>query len=85
MPHHKTAAKRLKTNEKARKRNVAVKSLVRKQLKKQRAADGEDAAALLPTTYRQLDKAAKKGVIPKARADRLKSRAARAVQAKPTD
>lgn len=82
MPHHKTAAKRLKTNEKARKSNLAVKSLIRKQLKKQRAAASDEAEASLPATYRQLDKAAKKGVIPKARADRLKSRAARGALAK---
>ena len=77
MPHHKSAAKRLKTNARARKRNLAVKSLLRKQLKLQRDAEGAEAAQGLPQSYRELDRAARKGVIPKARADRLKSRLAR--------
>ena len=77
MPHHKSAAKRLKTNARARKRNLAVKSLLRKQLKLQRDAEGAERAQSLPQSYRQLDRAARKGVIPKARASRLKSRLAR--------
>ncbi len=77
MPHHKSAAKRLKTNARAQKRNLAVKSLLKKQLKKQRGADGTEAKEQLPASYRELDRAARKGVIPTARADRLKSRLAR--------
>lgn len=74
MPHHKSASKRLKTAEKSRQRNLGVKSTVRKQLKRQRAAGDE---AMLPATHAELDKAARKGVIPKRRAARLKSRTAR--------
>lgn len=76
MPHHKSASKRLKTAEKSRKRNLGVKSTVRKQLKRQRAA-GDEAQNVLPATHAELDKAARKGVIPKRRAARLKSRTAR--------
>jgi small subunit ribosomal protein S20 len=77
MPHHKSAEKRLRTNEKARRRNLAIKSALRKQLKKQRATEGTEATAELPTTASQIDRAVGKGVIPKARANRLKSRLAR--------
>ncbi len=80
MPHHKSAAKRLKTNETSRQRNQAVKSVVRKQLKAQRAANGDEAQASLPATYSELDVAVRKGVLPKSRASRLKSRLARQAQ-----
>jgi small subunit ribosomal protein S20 len=78
MPHHKSAEKRLRTGEKSRRRNAAVKSQLRKQLKRQRGLGGSEAAMALPTTHAGLDRAAKKGVIPKRRAARLKSRTARA-------
>ena len=77
MPHHKSAEKRLKTAEKARQRNAGVKSQVRRQLKRQRTLTGAEAAAALPTTHAELDRAASKGVIPKRRATRLKSRSAK--------
>ena len=77
MPHHKSAEKRLKTAEIARQRNVGVKSQVRRQLKRQRTLTGAEAAAALPTTHGELDRAAAKGVIPKRRAARLKSRTAK--------
>ena len=76
MPHHKSAKKRLKTAEKSRRRNMAVKSVLRKQLKVIRAA-GAEAEGHLSLTHSELDKAARKRVIPKARAARLKSRTAR--------
>ncbi len=78
MPHHKSATKRLKTNEKSRQRNTAVKSNLRKQLKRNRT--GEDGGSVgVPEVYSQLDVAVRKGIIPKARANRLKSRTARRV------
>jgi small subunit ribosomal protein S20 len=80
MPHHKSATKRLKTAAKSNTRNSAVKSLVRKQLKRQRAASGEEAVELLPKTHGDLDRAVRKGVIPKSRASRLKSRTAKAAR-----
>ena len=81
MPHHKSATKRLKTNEISRERNMAVKSVVRKQLKKQRGLEGEAAQGELSSTYRELDVAVRKGVIPKARASRLKARSAKGAKA----
>jgi small subunit ribosomal protein S20 len=77
MPHHKSAVKRLKTAEIARQRNVGVKSQVRRQLKRQRTLTGAEAVAALSATHGELDRAAKKGVIPKRRAARLKSRTAK--------
>jgi ribosomal protein S20 len=56
---------------------MAVKSLIRKQLKQQRAAKGEEASALLSGTHSELDRAGRKGVIPRTRVARLKSRTAR--------
>jgi small subunit ribosomal protein S20 len=77
MPHHKSAEKRLKTAESARQRNAGVKSQVRHQLKRQRTLTGPEAVAALATTHGELDRAAAKRVIPKRRASRLKSRAAK--------
>lgn len=77
MPHHKSAAKRMRTNEKARQRNRAVKSTVKSALKKFEEAPVEQAAEALRQAAAELDRAAKKGVIPKGRADRKKSRLAR--------
>lgn len=77
MPHHKSAKKRLKTNERDRERNMAVKSALRKQLKAFRLEGAS--ADKLGELYAGLDRAARKGVIPKSRADRLKSRLAAAV------
>jgi small subunit ribosomal protein S20 len=77
MPHHKSAEKRLRTAEISRRRNAAVKSQVRRQLKRQGALAGAEAAAALASTHAELDRAATKGVIPKRRAARLKSRTAR--------
>jgi len=79
MPHHKSAEKRLRTAEKSRRRNSAVKSQVRKQVKRQRGLGGSEGAMALGETHAELDRAARKGVIPKRRAARLKSRTARQI------
>lgn len=78
MPHHKSAEKRVRTNERSRQRNSANKSRLRKVLAGQRA-ETESAAAVasLPRTISEVDKMAKKGLIPPRRADRLKSRLAK--------
>lgn len=79
MPHHKSAEKRVRTNEKSRKRNVAIRSRLRRSLTAQRAAEKpEEAVAALPRAISEVDVAKRKGVIPAGRADRLKSRLARA-------
>ena len=77
MPHHKSAEKRMRTNEKARLRNRAVKSTMKSALKKFDEAPGAKSAEALREATAELDRAAKKGVIPKGRADRKKSRLAK--------
>jgi small subunit ribosomal protein S20 len=73
----KSQLKRIKTNEKARLRNKAVKSELKTFVRKFReAADSGDAAkatALLQTASKKLDKAASKGVIHKNQAANRKS------------
>jgi small subunit ribosomal protein S20 len=73
----KSQLKRIKTNEKARQRNVAVKSALKTSVRRFRAAaDAGDAAAAtaaLETASKQLDKAASKGVIHKNQAANRKS------------
>ena len=75
MPHHKSAEKRVRTNEKARQANLAVKSRVRSALRKVREAKNrKDAEARLLTALSVLDRAAQKGVIHRTTASRNKSR-----------
>ncbi len=73
----KTQIKRIKTNEKARQRNAAVRSSLKTSVRKFRsAADAGDAStanAELLKAARQLDKAASKGVIHKNQAANRKS------------
>jgi len=63
----KSQLKRIKTNEKARQRNKAVKSSLRTAVRKFReaadAGERESALEAMRTASRQLDKAASKGVI----------------------
>ncbi len=77
MPHHKSAAKRVKTNEQARLRNVDVKTRMRSALKAVRAATKRsEAEAALKTAIAVLDRTAAKGIIKKETASRHKSRLA---------
>jgi small subunit ribosomal protein S20 len=73
----KSQLKRIKTNEKARQRNVAVKSALKTAVRRFRtAADAGDAAAAttaLQTASKALDKAASKGVIHRNQAANRKS------------
>jgi small subunit ribosomal protein S20 len=85
MPQHKSAAKRMRTSEKSRQRNRAVKSHLKKVLKQVDAAAPEDSAAALRDAVSALDRAAKKGVIHERQVDRRKSRLARRVQAQAAD
>lgn len=62
MPTVKSAEKRIKTSEKARKVNKAVRSEIRTSLKKLRASTTVAAAqAEIPNFFALLDKAARKG------------------------
>ena len=78
MPHHKSAAKRVITNEKARQRNIALRSRMRSAIKSVRAATTRPKAQ---EAYRNaasiLDRTAAKGVIKKETASRHKARLAR--------
>ncbi len=77
MANIKSQMKRIKTNEKARQRNVAVKSALKTAVRRVRtAAESGDAAAAataLATASKALDKAASKGVIHKNQAANRKS------------
>lgn len=77
MANIKSQIKRIKTNEKARQRNVAVKSALKTAVRRvHKAADAGDAAAAataFAVAAKQLDKAASKGVIHKNQAANRKS------------
>lgn len=77
MANIKSQIKRIKTNEKARLRNKAVKSelktAVRAFREAAKAGDKEAAAAALAKASRRLDKAASKGVIHQNQAANRKS------------
>ena len=77
MANIKSQIKRIKTNEKARQRNAAVRSALKTSVRKFRsAADSGDASAAneeMLKASRQLDKAAGKGVIHKNQAANRKS------------
>ena len=75
MPHHKSAAKRVRTNEKARQANLAAKSRVRTALRKVReSAKQADGQSRLLDAVSVLDRAAQKGIIHRSTASRQKSR-----------
>ena len=77
MANIKSQKKRIKTNEKARLRNKAIKSELRTHIRKFRAAveagDNEQAVVLSQAANRALDKAVSKGVIHKNQAANRKS------------
>jgi small subunit ribosomal protein S20 len=77
MPYHKSAAKRVVTNERDRRRNLAVRSRVRAAVKSVRqAADPKAAGDALRRAASILDRAVAKGVLKRPTASRYKSRLA---------
>lgn len=77
MPRHKSAAKRVVTNERSRARNVAIRTRMRAAVKSVRqAADKTSGQNALRTATSVLDRAVAKGVITRATASRYKSRLA---------
>ena len=82
MANIKSQIKRIKTNEKARLRNKAVKSELRTAVRSFReaakAGDKDAAAKALASASRRLDKAVSKGVIHKNQAANRKSAMAKA-------
>ena len=77
MANIKSQIKRIRTNEKARQRNVAVRSALKTAVRRVRTAAESGDAAAAATAYqaaaKQLDKAASKGVIHKNQAANRKS------------
>lgn len=82
MAHHKSAKKRARQSPKRRARNQSARSGVKTAVKKVRGAveagDGEAARQALTRAESLIRRAASKGVIPAARANRQISRLARA-------
>ncbi len=76
MPQHKSCKKRMRTSKKQNAYNRSVKSSVKTVTKKFLAAEGEEAETVFRAAASELDRAARKGVIPRKRADRKKSRLA---------
>ncbi len=85
MANIKSQIKRIKTNEKARLRNKAVKSELKTYVRRVReavaAGDKEAAGTALAAASRKLDKAVSKGVIHQNQAANRKSALAQAVNA----
>jgi len=78
MPHHKSAAKRVITNEKSRRRNIAARSRMRAALKAVRQAPNRaDAETAYRLAVAVLDRTASKGIIKKETPSRQKSRLAK--------
>ncbi len=82
MANHKSAIKRIRQTERKTARNKAAKSQLRTRLKKFSTAiageGGADASELLKPTLSLLDRSVSKGVLHRNKADRLKSRLAKA-------
>lgn len=82
MPNNKSCKKRLITNAKRNERNRQNRAMMRSQIKVYRntieAASAEDKATALTEMYSLIDTQARKGLMPKSRASRLKSRMAAA-------
>ncbi len=83
MAHHKSAIKRIKTNEKARLRNRHKISTLRTELKKFFAlldtGTAEEIQTAFPKISKLYDKAASKGILHKKNASRHISRLAKTV------
>ena len=78
MPHNKSCKKRLITSRKRRERNRENKVAMRSVLKQYRntAPGSEERKEGLTEMYRTMDMLARKGIIPRKRASRMKSRLA---------
>ena len=89
MPNTRSAKKRMRQTSKRREHNRSMRSSLRTQIKKVRAAAAQGDAATGRTEMnhaaKALDQAAAKGIIHKNKAARLKSRLTRAVNALPAD
>ena len=84
MPHNKSCKKRLITSKVRNERNSQNRAMMRAQIRTYRAEIGgksdEEKAAALTSMYSLIDTQARKGLLPKKRAARLKSRMAAAAK-----
>ena len=82
MPHNKSCKKRLITSKKRNERNRQNRAMMLAQIKTYRAGieqtAPEEKAASLTSMYSLIDTQARKGLMPKKRAARMKSRMAAA-------
>ncbi len=82
MANHKSAIKRIRSNDAKRLQNRYYAKTTRNAVKKLRdTATKQEAAALLPKVVAMLDKLAKKSVIHKNKASNLKSKLTKRVNA----
>jgi small subunit ribosomal protein S20 len=85
MPHSRSSKKRVRQNETRRVANLATRGAMRATEKELRAlivaGKATEAAALLPTAFQRLDKAAKRRVIHPNTASNHKAKLAKAVAA----
>ena len=82
MANHKSALKRIRSNEKRRVLNKYQHKTTRNAIKKLRGLeDKTEASALLPTVVGMIDKLAKKNIIHKNKAANLKSQLTKRVTA----
>lgn len=80
MPHHKSTAKRLKTNSKSNNYNTYYKSTMKTMVKSLRnSTEKEEATEKLKQTYSLLDKLVNKNIIHKNKAANQKARLAKYV------
>jgi small subunit ribosomal protein S20 len=80
LANHKSAQKRIRQNEKRRVRNQTVRTAMRTVVKNCREAldtASDDAADKVRAAEKSLQRAASRGIIPQARADRTVSRLAK--------
>ncbi len=81
MANHKSALKRIRSNETKRLRNRYQHKTTRNAIKKLREADKKDAETLYPSVVSMIDKLAKKNIIHDNKASNLKSKLAKHVAA----
>jgi small subunit ribosomal protein S20 len=81
MANHKSALKRIRSNETKRLRNRYQHKTTRNAIKKLREADKKEAEGLYPTVVSMIDKLAKNNIIHNNKAANLKSKLAKHVAA----
>ena len=81
MANHKSALKRIRSNETKRLRNRYQHKTTRNAIKKLRDADKKEAEGLLPSVISMLDKLAKNNIIHDNKAANLKSKLTKHVSA----